>query len=134
MQPLLYPELPGTSGLRCRRLRVQEREMFGDTCHVLTIEDLPAAADAFPQRYTPIMSSTVGVGITINATGFDVTESLVSWNATYGKFLSWGTNLTVTDLGNPATNHGERLYWSFTKKPASIIRSGYRYRESNRSS
>ncbi len=35
MQRLLYPELPGTFGLRCRELRVQVRQMFGDTCRFL---------------------------------------------------------------------------------------------------
>jgi len=75
---------------------------------------------ASPQRYTPLMSSTVGVGIDVNASGFVPATSLVTWNATCGKFLSWGpVNYTVQDLGNPVTNHGEKLYWSFTEKPVS---------------
>jgi hypothetical protein len=24
-------------------------------------------------------------------------------------------------VGNPVTNHGEKLYWSFTQKPVSIL-------------
>lgn len=77
---------------------------------------------ATPQRYSPFMSSTVGVGIEVNATGFDPAGALFTWNATYGKFLSWGpVNYTVKDLGNPATNHGEKLFWSFTEKPASTL-------------
>ena len=77
---------------------------------------------ASPQRYTPLLSSTVGVGIDVTATGFDPSTSLVSWNATYGKFLSWDpANFTVNDLGNPVTNNGERLYWSFSEKPLSPL-------------
>ena len=77
---------------------------------------------ASPQRYSPLMSSTVGVGIEVNVSGVDPASAIVSWNATYGHFLSWGpVNFTVQDLGNPATNHGEKLYWSFVEKPASTL-------------
>jgi hypothetical protein len=73
---------------------------------------------ASPQRYSPLMSSTVGVGIDVNASGFDPAGAMVTWNATYGYFLSWGpVNYTVTERGNPVTNHGEKLYWSFIEKP-----------------
>jgi len=66
------------------------------------------------------MSSTVGVGIEVTATGFDPARTLVTWNATYGHFLSWGpADYTVKNLGNSVTNHGEKLYWSFIEKPAS---------------
>ncbi len=68
------------------------------------------------------MSSAVGVGIEVNASGFEPATSLFTWNATYGKFLSWGpANYTVQDRGNPVTNHGEKLYWSFTEKPLSPL-------------
>lgn len=77
---------------------------------------------ASPQRYSPLMSSTVGVGIEMNATGFDPASAQITWNASYGKFLSWGpVNFTVKEQGNPVTNHGEKLYWSFTEKPASTL-------------
>ncbi len=75
---------------------------------------------ASPQRYSPLMSSTVGVGIEVNASGFDPADAIVTWNATYGYFLSWGpVNYTVQERGNPATNHGEKLYWSFIERPLS---------------
>jgi hypothetical protein len=77
---------------------------------------------ASPQRYTPSMSSTPGVGITVDANGFEAARSNFAWNATFGNFSSWGpVNYTVSDVGNPVTNHGEKLYWSFTQKPASIL-------------
>jgi len=69
---------------------------------------------ASPQRYSPLMSSTVGIGIEVNATGFDPARATFTWNATYGNFLSWGpVNYTVIERGNPVTNHGEKIYWSF---------------------
>jgi len=75
---------------------------------------------ASPQRYSPLMSSTVGVGIDVNASGFDPADAMVTWNATYGYFLSWGpVDYTVQGRGNPATNHGEKLYWSFIERPVS---------------
>jgi len=77
---------------------------------------------ASPQRYSPLMASTVGVGIEVNASGFDPASALFTWNATYGNFLSWGpVNYTVIERGNPVTNHGEKLYWSFREKPASTL-------------
>ena len=77
---------------------------------------------ASPQRYSPMMSSTVGVGIEVNASGFDPAGALFTWNATYGYFLSWGpSDFTVKERGNPVTNHGEKLYWSFIEKPASTL-------------
>jgi hypothetical protein len=77
---------------------------------------------ASPQRYSPLMSSTPGVGITVDANGFDAARSHIAWNATYGNFYSWGAvNYTVTSVGNPYTNHGEKLYWTFSEKPASTL-------------
>jgi hypothetical protein len=77
---------------------------------------------ASPERYSPLMSSTVGIGIEANASGFDPAKSLFTWDATYGYFLSWGTaDFTVQERGNPVTNHGEKLYWSFIEKPASTL-------------
>jgi hypothetical protein len=75
---------------------------------------------AAPQRYSPMMSSTVGIGMEVNATGFDPATARFTWNATYGKFLSWGpVDYTVKDSGTMVTNHGEKLYWSYAVPPAS---------------
>ncbi|MDO9323802.1 MAG: hypothetical protein Q7T80_02485 [Methanoregula sp.] len=77
---------------------------------------------ASPQRYSPIMSSTPGIGIRVDANGFDAARSRFAWNATYGNFFSWGAvNYTVDEVGNPYFNQGEKLYWSFTEKPASTL-------------
>jgi hypothetical protein len=75
---------------------------------------------ATPRRYSPLMSSTPGVGLTITTSGFTAADAIFSWNATYGEFLSWNApDYKVNPLKNPVTNHGEELYWSFTDKPAS---------------
>jgi hypothetical protein len=75
---------------------------------------------ASPQRYAPTMSSVPGIGIAVDANGFNAAQSRFVWNASYGKFSSWGAvNYTVTEVGNPVTNHGEKLYWSYAQKPAS---------------
>jgi hypothetical protein len=75
---------------------------------------------ASPQRYSPLMSSTPGIGLTPAATGFTAADAVFSWNATQGEFLSWSApDYTVTPLKSPVTNHGDEIYWSFTGKSAS---------------
>ncbi len=75
---------------------------------------------ASPQRYSPIMSSTPGIGLEPLITGFSAQDATVTWKATYGQFLSWNPpDFKVHQLGDSASNHGEKLYWSFTDKPAS---------------
>ena len=75
---------------------------------------------ASPQRYTPLMSSTVGIGLTVNPVGFNRTDAMYQWSANYGQFLSWAPpDYTVIPLRNPATTHGEKIFWSFTSKTQS---------------
>ena len=76
--------------------------------------------DAAPQMYTPLMSSTPGIGLTPNVTGFNPVDAEFTWNASYGHFLDWSPlNYTVSGLSQPVINHGEKVYWSFTDVPAS---------------
>jgi hypothetical protein len=64
------------------------------------------------------MSSTPGIGLEPVITGFTVQDATFTWNASYGNFLSWNsTDFTINELGDSATNHGEKLYWSFIEKP-----------------
>jgi hypothetical protein len=75
---------------------------------------------ASPPRYSPVMSSTPGVGLELTAIGFPPADATFTWNATYGHFLSWNApDYRVNELGDSTTNNGEKLYWSFTGKPAS---------------
>ena len=76
--------------------------------------------DAAPQMYTPLMSSTPGIGLTPKVTGFNPADAEFTWNASYGDFLDWSSsNYTVSRLSQPVVNHGEKVYWSFTDVPSS---------------
>jgi hypothetical protein len=76
--------------------------------------------EAVPQMYTPLMSSTPGIGLTPNVSGFNPVDAEFTWNASYGHFLDWSPpNYTVSGLSQPVVNHGEKVYWSFTDVPAS---------------
>jgi hypothetical protein len=76
--------------------------------------------DASPQIYSPTMSSTIGIGLTPNVSGFNTTGAQFEWNATYGQFLDWSApDYTVNRLSQPVINHGEKIFWSFTEEPAS---------------
>jgi hypothetical protein len=76
--------------------------------------------EAAPQMYTPLMSSTPGIGLTLNVTGFNPADAEFTWNASYGEFLDWSSsNYTVSKLSQPVVNRGEKVYWSFTDVPAS---------------
>jgi hypothetical protein len=72
--------------------------------------------EATPHMYSPLMSSTPGIRLTPNVSGFNPAETEFTWNASYGQFLSWGTpDYTVRSLPQPIINHGETIYWSFTE-------------------
>ena len=76
--------------------------------------------DASPQMYTPLMSSTPGIGLTPNATGFKSGEAAFTWNTSYGQFFDWSPpNYTISERSPSIVNHGEKVYWSFTDSPAS---------------
>jgi len=76
--------------------------------------------EASPQMYTPLMSSTPGIGLTPNISGFNPADAEFTWNASYGEFLDWSSsNYTISGLSQPVINHGEKVYWSFTDVPAS---------------
>jgi len=91
--------------------------------------------EAAPQRYSPIMSSTPGVRLTPNITGFvpaaseaagnatDFAWSPVTceWNATFGTFLTWeAPDYTVRQIGNPVANGCGTVYWTFIDTPVSV--------------
>ena len=76
--------------------------------------------EAAPQFYSPLMSSTPGVGLTTNATGFNATDAVFEWNASYGKLLQWNApGYVVQEKGSSAVSHGDKIYWSFYEFPAS---------------
>jgi hypothetical protein len=76
--------------------------------------------NAAPKRYSPIMSSTPGIGLEPVVTGFDAGNATFTWKTTYGQFLSWSApDFRVNQVGDSASNHGEKLYWSFIDPSAS---------------
>jgi hypothetical protein len=75
--------------------------------------------EATPKIYSPMMSSTPGIALTVNATGLSPSTTAYTWTASYGQFLSWNPpDYTVNQLGMNAGSHGEKIYWSYTDKPA----------------
>ena len=76
--------------------------------------------DAAPRIYTPLMSSTPGIGLTPNVSGFNMADAEFIWNTSYGHFLDWSpSNYTISRLSQSVVNHGEKVYWSFIDVPAS---------------
>jgi len=96
-----------------------------DTCSFVPppVSQGPATSlriEASPQRYSPIMSSTPGIGLAPNATGFDPSAANFSWHASYGQFLSWNApDYRVNQLGAATSRAGGKLYWTFTDRPSS---------------
>jgi hypothetical protein len=75
---------------------------------------------ATPQRYSPIMSSTPGIELSVITDGFDTSTTEYDWTASYGQFLSWNPpDYTVNQKGSSVTTNGGKIYWSFTDKPSS---------------
>jgi len=66
--------------------------------------------------YTPILSSTVGIGLVPSPSSKD--KSLkYHWKTSYGEFLDWNsTDSKVHELGSDVTNNGEKIYWTYNPK------------------
>ncbi|WP_321507588.1 hypothetical protein [uncultured Methanoregula sp.] len=76
--------------------------------------------DAVPSVYSPLMSSTPGIGLTPNVTGFGISGARYEWNASYGRFLDWSApGYVISEHGLSATSNGETIYWSFYTFPES---------------
>ncbi len=76
--------------------------------------------EAAPLRYSPVMSSTPGLGLTPNLTGMDAAGTDVEWKTSFGRFLTWSPpDYQVREQGSSFVNHGEKVYWSFSDMPAS---------------
>ena len=66
---------------------------------------------ASPERYSPMMSSTVGIGLNPEYSG--PVPLNYSWEANYGRFLGWDqTTGKITEYGETAVTTG-KVYWSF---------------------
>jgi hypothetical protein len=82
---------------------------------------------ASPGRYIPLMSSTVGIGLTPQYTGSG--PVVYSWNASYGYFISWNApDFTVIQYNASIDTTEPTIYWSYSpddmgkEKPPVTIR------------
>ncbi|RLF94233.1 hypothetical protein DRN50_05840, partial [Thermococci archaeon] len=67
--------------------------------------------------YTPIMSSTVGIGLVpIYISERDPETVKFHWRTNYGHFVSWESQeYKVIMLGIDVINNGEKIYWSYSE-------------------
>lgn len=64
--------------------------------------------------YTPLMSSTVGIGVTPDyPSSVDNGTVNFRWQTDYGYFLSWGSDSRVSTLGRDITLDDSKVYWSY---------------------
>ena len=65
--------------------------------------------------YTPIMSSTVGIGLTpVNTLERPPETVQFHWRTDYGYFVAWDSpDFKVKLLGTEVINNGEKIYWSY---------------------
>jgi len=82
---------------------------------------------ASPQKYSPHMSSTVGIGLTPQYTGSG--PVVYSWNTSYGHFVSWNaTDGKVTQYNESIDTVDPTIYWTYSpddmgkEKPPVTIR------------
>ena len=66
------------------------------------------------ETFTPMMSSTVGIGLTplYNPSGaYKPVE--YQWRTNYGYFVAWGDEEEVRELGPDVRRDGKRIYWTY---------------------
>ena len=82
---------------------------------------------AKPAKYSPLMSSTVGIGLTpvYNGTG----QVVYNWNTSYGYFVGWNApDWKVDQQGQNVDTTDQTIYWSYSpdemgkEKPPVTIR------------
>ncbi|MEI7433458.1 MAG: hypothetical protein WCJ93_04320 [Methanomicrobiales archaeon] len=92
----------------------------------------PAIVDisirASPEKYSPLMSSTVGIGLTPLYTG-SRPDVVYSWNTSFGHFVSWNApGWNVSQHGNSIETTNATIYWTYSpddmgkEKPPVTIR------------
>lgn len=82
---------------------------------------------ASPERYIPLMSSTVGIGLTPQYAGSG--PVVYSWNASYGYFVGWNApDFKVIQYNSSVETTEPTIYWSYSpddmgkEKPTVTIR------------
>ncbi len=67
-------------------------------------------------NYTPLMSSTVGIGLTPEfPQAIDIGTVSFRWQTDYGYFISWkAPDFKVNQLGTDVTTDDGKIYWSYS--------------------
>ena len=101
----------------------------GCTGYKAATDNTSLAIIADRENYTPLMSSTVGIGLTPAVSGTtDNSTVAFKWHTDQGYFLSWGPpDFKVNNNGTDVTAPAGKVYWSYSpdemgkKKPAAHI-------------
>jgi hypothetical protein len=92
----------------------------GCTWTGISSQETSVRIDASPRAYSPMMSSTVGIGLMPNVSGFSTADARYEWNASYGRFVGWNTpGYKVLDRESSVVTGGETVYWTFHSFPDS---------------
>ncbi len=75
-------------------------------------------------RYTMLMSSAPGIGLSPTITGLVPAGNLTTvWTTDYGHFLIWqAPDYTVQDAGSSVTTNGTKVYWTYPGTNAGVSR------------
>jgi len=85
---------------------------------------LVLAINATPARYSPVMSSTIGIRLTpVNVSGILPPDAQFAWKTNYGSFYHWGPpDFKVVELAPEYTGTAEPVYWSFFAEQDAKVR------------
>lgn len=78
-------------------------------------QPLSLSINATPTRYSPVMSSTIGIRLeAVNTSGIIPVDAQYTWETTFGTFYHWGPpDFRVVELVPKYTGTGEPVYWSY---------------------
>jgi hypothetical protein len=86
----------------------------GTTVPLVTPTIVYISIRASPEKYSPLMSSTVGIGLTPLYTG-SRPDVVYSWNTSFGHFVSWNaTDGKVTQYHENIDTIDPTIYWSYS--------------------
>jgi hypothetical protein len=73
---------------------------------------------AEPTTYSPVMSSTVGIGLSPVFTPSGKSRpSQYRWHSSFGQFVSWAAPAyIVRELGQDTISGDEKIYWTYDPK------------------
>lgn len=94
---------------------------------LITPDLVDISIQASPEKYNPLMSSTVGIGLTPLYAGSAAV--VYNWTASYGHFISWNAqDWKVIQHGDSVETINQTIYWSYSpddmgkEKPPVTIR------------